>query len=65
MITDTELLEARARLSAEEQIALEDLETKEWIESLEYVLRSAGRDRVVALVEALERYAYKLSLIHI
>ena len=38
---------------------MEDLETKEWLESLEYVLRTAGRDRVVTLVEALERYAYK------
>ncbi len=59
MITDTELLEARAKLSAEEQIALEDLETKEWLESLDYVLKSAGRDRVAVLMEALERYAYK------
>lgn len=59
MITDLELLEARAKLSAEEQIALEDLETKEWIESLEYVLRTGGRDRVVGLIEALERFAYR------
>jgi len=59
MISDLELLEARAKLSAEEQVGLEDLETKEWLESLEYVLRTAGRDRVVTLVEALERYAYK------
>ncbi|GEM87045.1 pyruvate dehydrogenase (acetyl-transferring), homodimeric type [Meiothermus granaticius] len=59
MIKDLELIEARANLSAEEQVRLEDLENKEWLESLEYVLRSAGRDRVVALLESLERYAYQ------
>ncbi len=58
MIQDMELVEARAKLSAEEQIGLEDLENKEWLESLEYVLRTAGRDRAVALLEGLERYAY-------
>ncbi|HEU4743511.1 MAG TPA: pyruvate dehydrogenase (acetyl-transferring), homodimeric type [Meiothermus sp.] len=40
-------------------MALEDLETKEWLESLDYVLKSAGRDRVAVLMEALERYAYR------
>ncbi len=59
MVEDRELIAARAGLSAEEQIGLEDLESKEWLESLEYVLKSGGRDRVVALMEALERYAYR------
>lgn len=58
-MTDVELIEARTNLSAEEAVALEDLETREWLESLEYVLKTAGRDRVISLVEALERYAYK------
>lgn len=59
MKTDLELVEARAQLSAEAQVALEDLENREWQESLEYVLRTAGRDRVVALLEQLERLAVR------
>ncbi len=58
MVEDRELIAARAGLSAKEQIQLEDLENQEWRESLEYVLRSAGRDRVAQLMEMLENYAY-------
>jgi hypothetical protein len=60
MVEDRELIAARNGLSAEEQIKLEDLENQEWRESLEYVLRSAGRDRVAQLMEMLENYAYHL-----
>lgn len=59
MVEDRELIAARAGLSAEEQIKLEDLENQEWRESLEYVLRTAGRDRVAQLMEMLENYAYR------
>ncbi len=59
MITDQDLLQARSQMSAEDKLGLEDVETKEWLESLEYVLKTAGRDRVVELVEALEKYAYR------
>ncbi|MCL4455279.1 MAG: pyruvate dehydrogenase (acetyl-transferring), homodimeric type [Deinococcus sp.] len=58
-MTDTELIDARNRLTAEEQVSLEDLESREWVESLDYVLKSGGRDRAVALLEALDRYAYQ------
>ncbi len=63
MVEDRELIAARAGLSAEEQIKLEDLENQEWRESLEYVLRSAGRDRVAQLMEMLENYAYHLGVV--
>jgi len=59
MISDLDLIQARNQLSAPEQVALEDLENQEWLESLEYVLRSAGKDRVGGLLELLERYALR------
>ncbi len=63
MVEDRELIAARNSLSAEEQIKLEELENQEWRESLEYVLRSAGRDRVAQLMEMLENYAYRLGVV--
>lgn len=63
MVEDRELIAARAGLSAEEQLRLEDLENQEWQESLEYVLRSAGRDRVAQLMEMLENYAYRMGVV--
>lgn len=59
MVEDRELIAARAGLSAEEQLRLEDLENQEWRESLEYVLRTAGRDRVAQIMEMLENHAYR------
>ncbi|GEM84983.1 pyruvate dehydrogenase (acetyl-transferring), homodimeric type [Meiothermus hypogaeus] len=63
MVEDRELIAARAGLSAEEQIRLEDLENQEWRESLEYILRTAGRDRVAQLMEMLENYAYRQGVV--
>ena len=36
---------------------LAGLETQEWLESLEYVLRNSGPDRVIELLEHLQTYA--------
>ena len=44
-----------AALSAE----IEQIENQEWLESLDYVLHSAGPDRVAALLERLEAHAAK------
>jgi len=38
---------------------IEELETKEWLESLEYVLRSGGPERVKQLLNDLDTYAHE------
>ena len=38
---------------------LEAIENKEWLESLDYVLQTAGPERVAALLERLETHAHK------
>ncbi len=38
---------------------IEDLETKEWLESLEYVLKSGGPERVKSLLHDLDTYAHE------
>ncbi|PID62593.1 MAG: pyruvate dehydrogenase (acetyl-transferring), homodimeric type [Ignavibacteriae bacterium] len=38
---------------------IEELETREWLESLEYVLRKSGPERVTELLHALDTHAYK------
>jgi pyruvate dehydrogenase E1 component len=63
MVEDRELIAARAGLSAEQQVRLEDLENKEWLESLEYILRTAGRDRVAQIMEMLENHAYRYGVV--
>ena len=38
---------------------LEAIETKEWLESLDYVLQSGGPERVERLLEQLTSHAYE------
>lgn len=38
---------------------LKDIETREWLESLEYVLRDAGPERVKELLTELDNYAHE------
>ncbi len=38
---------------------IERLETEEWLESLDYVLKNSGPERVAQLLERLETHAYK------
>ena len=47
-----------ATLSAE----IEKIENLEWLESLDYVLQSAGPQRVAALLERLEAHAHKMGV---
>jgi len=38
---------------------IKELETKEWLESLEYVLQSGGSERVKELLHDLDTYAHE------
>ncbi|MER3537023.1 MAG: pyruvate dehydrogenase (acetyl-transferring), homodimeric type [Thermus sp.] len=53
-----ELIQARRSLSPEEAALLERIENQEWRESLEYVLKTAGPERVEALLNHLDEYLY-------
>ncbi|KGQ22483.2 pyruvate dehydrogenase (acetyl-transferring), homodimeric type [Thermus filiformis] len=53
-----ELIQARQSLSPEEAALLEKRENQEWRESLEYVLKTAGPERVEALLDYLDQYLY-------
>src|SRR5579883_2448532 len=41
---------------------LEQIENLEWLESLDYVLKSSGPERVAQLLERLETHAYKMGV---
>jgi len=45
-----------------EKAQLEALETQEWLESLEYVLKKSGRQRVRVLLEELRDYAQRAGI---
>ncbi len=47
------------KMGQESTAELEAVETREWIESLEYVLQSGGSDRVIRLLRELQLYAKK------
>ncbi len=47
----------RARLSEAELRELEAVELEEWLDSLDYVLSSGGRERVISILERLEEHA--------
>jgi len=47
----------RTKLSADQRAELHRVETREWLESLEYVLASAGPERVTELLDLLEQHA--------
>jgi pyruvate dehydrogenase E1 component len=49
----------RAKLSSEERSTLNDVEMREWLESLEYVLASGGDERVREILERLELHAVR------
>jgi pyruvate dehydrogenase E1 component len=46
-------------IKKEDRNELEELETREWIESLEYVLRTSGPERVKQLLHELDTYAHE------
>ncbi|MDX1701266.1 MAG: pyruvate dehydrogenase (acetyl-transferring), homodimeric type, partial [Melioribacteraceae bacterium] len=46
-------------IKKEDRNELEELETREWIESLEFVLRSSGPERVKQLLHELDTYAHE------
>lgn len=50
-------LAERTNLEPEKRKRLNDIETQEWLESLEYVLLSAGPERVVEVLDKLDIYA--------
>lgn len=41
---------------------IEKIENQEWLESLDYVLKAAGPERVAALLERLETHAHKMGV---
>ncbi|ADI15299.1 pyruvate dehydrogenase (acetyl-transferring), homodimeric type [Truepera radiovictrix] len=49
-------------LSPEEQRQLQEIELREWLESLEYVLDSSGPERALELLKKLEQHAKKLGV---
>jgi len=57
-MTERELKEAWARLSPEERARLKEIENREWRESLEYVLKVEGPERVEELLRHLDEYLY-------
>jgi len=40
-------------------MSLEEIENKEWLESLDYVLQSGGSERVIQLLQNLEAFAFQ------
>ncbi|WMT58848.1 pyruvate dehydrogenase (acetyl-transferring), homodimeric type [Truepera radiovictrix] len=49
-------------MSPEEQRQLQEIELREWLESLEYVLDSSGPERALELLKKLEQHAKKLGV---
>jgi pyruvate dehydrogenase E1 component len=49
-------------LSPEEQRQLQEIELREWLESLEYVLDSSGPERALEILKKLEQHAKKLGV---
>jgi pyruvate dehydrogenase E1 component len=47
----------RTNLTPEDRKRLNDIENQEWLESLEYILRNAGPERVVEILDKLDIYA--------
>ncbi len=46
-------------IKKESQEEIEELETREWLESLEFVLQSSGPERVKQLLHDLDTYAHE------
>ncbi len=49
----------RRQLSTDELAELHRVETREWLESLDYVLDSGGPERVTELIDLLEQHAHR------
>jgi pyruvate dehydrogenase E1 component len=49
----------RRQLTPEELAELHQTETREWLESLDYVLASGGPERVTELIDLLEQHAHR------
>ncbi len=49
----------RSQLEPEELRALNQIEMREWLESLDYVLASGGPGRVMEILERLETHAHR------
>ncbi|MEJ2078157.1 MAG: pyruvate dehydrogenase (acetyl-transferring), homodimeric type, partial [Acidobacteriota bacterium] len=47
------------KMGQDRKAELEAIETREWIDSLEYVLESGGAERVIRLLRELQLYAKK------
>ena len=58
-VLDEILNSDRSQLEPDELKKLNDIELKEWLESLDYVLASGGADRVNEILERLEEHAHK------
>jgi pyruvate dehydrogenase E1 component len=56
-VQDAILSTERTQLSPDQRAELHRLETREWLESLDYVLASAGPERVTELLDLLEQHA--------
>ena len=49
-------------LEPDEREKLNDVEMREWLESLDYVLESAGKERVQEILERLETHAHRFGV---
>lgn len=58
-VLDEILMSDRSQLAPDELKELNDVELKEWLESLDYVLASGGAERVHEILHRLEEHAHR------
>ncbi|MFN2322154.1 MAG: pyruvate dehydrogenase (acetyl-transferring), homodimeric type [Trueperaceae bacterium] len=61
-VLDDQVSSDRAQLSPDERAELHRVETREWLESLDYVLASGGAERATELLDLLEQHAHRLGV---
>ena len=61
-VLDDRVSSERAQLAPEERAELHRVETREWLESLDYVLASGGAERATELLDLLEQHAHRLGV---
>ena len=61
-VQDDQVNDDRAQLSPDERAELHRVETREWLESLDYVLASGGPERATELLDLLEQHAHRLGV---
>ena len=61
-VQDDRVSSERAQLTPEERAELHRVETREWLESLDYVLASGGAERATELLDLLEQHAHRLGV---